>query len=42
MTLQDGRLGGRSAKKISKVIEKVLEQKDDEPEVDIFDSVINM
>jgi ribosomal protein L22 len=33
---------GRSAKKISKVIEKVLEQKDDEPEVDIFDSVINM
>lgn len=34
---------GKSAKKISKTIEKVLEQKDDEPnDADIFDSVINM
>jgi hypothetical protein len=33
---------GRSAMKISKAIEKVLEQKDDDPETDIFDSVINM
>ena len=34
---------GRAAKKISKAIESVLEEKeDDEPELDIFDSVINM
>lgn len=33
---------GKRARKISKTIEKVLDQKDDNQEVDIFDSVINM
>jgi hypothetical protein len=33
---------GRAAKKISTTIGKALEKEDDEPEVDIFDSVINM
>ena len=33
---------GQAAKKITKTIEKVLETEDDEPETDIFDSVINM
>jgi len=33
---------GQAARKITKTIEKVLEAEEDEPEIDIFDSVINM
>ncbi len=33
---------GKAAKKLSRSIEKVLEEKDDEPDDDMFDSVINM